>query len=174
MADQRSDRDARGKFLPGNTASRTHALHVAQPDADFVQAARDVYARQLTDDATTDADVPARRAALMRRSAALEVHAARVERYLASVSMLDRNGGLSRRWSIAADKYLTIVSALHKVNTTLGLERRQRDVIESPDEWLRRIAQEPAGEPHASADDHQHGAGDRASEGHTRATENPL
>lgn len=146
-------RDSRGRFAPGHRLTTIHGGYSARYPPGFEHLERDVadfVAGSLVDEGDFD-DLTTRHKALLSYRARLHRRILQLDAALEARGILDRRQKLRTTW-------LSTLSALiercRQIDLVLGLERRQKPV-ESPREWLQRVADERRAEQaEQTADEH--------------------
>lgn len=128
------DRDARGRFLPGNAAAWQHGLDGELPRELVVlnEQVSAFLAACLTDEADAG-DLPARRRALLDYRARLHRRILMLDAALELRGMTDTNGKLRAAWLQRLEGLINTARAL---DNQLGLERRAKAAI-TPLDWIQ-------------------------------------
>src|SRR2546421_10869836 len=90
-----SDRDRRGRFLTGNQAAVTHALHAEHVPDEFTSAAERFLAAALVDEGE---EPPVRRRAQIENQARLFRRVLQLDAALERHGIFDRRGKLRVQW----------------------------------------------------------------------------
>lgn len=136
-APARAERDASGRFLPGNAASLRHGLfsEQARQFAALRDEAEAFLSAQLADEG--DPDVPARRRSLMAYRARVHRRLLQLDEALELRGILGPDGKLRVAW---LQRLEGLVATAASIDRLLGLERRQKPVDPSAvlDRYRRR------------------------------------
>jgi hypothetical protein len=133
-------RDTSGRFVPGNTVALVHGRRshqVQQGLLDDGPAPAELEAA-LVADLGGDAALSAMQKALLPRLTTQLVVARYLEAVLVGSGPLTAKG----RQRAALSAYLPVTDRILRYLQALGLERRSRDVVTSPSEYLKRLEQE--------------------------------
>lgn len=119
----RTDRDATGRFLPGNASARRHGLFAAGIEAAVAAEKCAFLAQSLADDGGED--IPERRRSLHDYRASLHVQVRALAAALERHGQFDRRGRLRATW---ISKLESLIAAATRIDAALGLERREKPV----------------------------------------------
>lgn len=129
---ENGQQDARGRFLPGNALAKRHGLHASR-SAEAMASAREQFLASDMADAGGLGDVPTRKASLHHYRARLHSHISALSDALETFGLFDKRGRLRVAWLQRLEGLMTTA---HRLDATLGLERRARPV--DPLEAVRR------------------------------------
>jgi hypothetical protein len=143
-------RDPQGRFRPGHRENLTTGMHTERSPLglEHLQDQVDHFVRGCLIDEADPEDVPTRRMALIEYRARLHRRILQLDAALELRGLLDRRQKLRTQW---LQQLGTLIEKARALDITLGLERRQRNVTESPQQWAERMQRERA-EPEPSAD----------------------
>jgi hypothetical protein len=146
-------RDRRGRFAPGNRVSLKHGAYVAgrrPPQLEAMVGDLDAFRAGLESDQGGQGELTAVRAGYVRRLGEVEALCRLLGADLMARGIFTRKG----RTRSTFGAFLQAAGTWDRLAGRLGLDRRQRDVIESPREWLERIdGNQHEHEPEGRADD---------------------
>ena len=134
-------RDPRGRFQLGNRASLKHGAYVAgqrPPELAALVGDLDTFRQQLVTDQGGDDELTAVRSGYIRRLCEVEALCRLLGADLMARGIFTRKG----RTRSTFGAFVQAVGTWDRLATRLGLERKQRAVIESPAEWLARISEQ--------------------------------
>ena len=142
------ERDAKGRFLPGNTTSVKTGFHAQKQVPEVFRQqeieVRDFLEQSLADDGGRD-EIPTRRLSQHQYRAALHRQILRLNAALETHGLFDRRGKLRVAW---LSKLESLMREARAFDQSLGLRRRPRDV--SLDEYLKTTyAESPAAVSHS-------------------------
>jgi hypothetical protein len=132
-------RDARGRFTRRNAAALTHGARSQQRSLLLAPIRQEVRAAILSDVGHTDADVPRALSIIIDQLAEARLIAQSYFEFLAASGGPITTKGRQRR---AVEGWSKAAAHVAKFASMIGLERRARKIVESPQEWLERLARE--------------------------------
>ena len=119
-----TDRDAVGRFQPGNQVARRHGLY-AESMAEALVENRRAFEQQSVVDDGGESEVATRRRSLHTYRAGLHVHIEQLSGAIERFGLFDGRGRLRTAW---LQRLEGLIARAQAIDTTLGLERRQRKV----------------------------------------------
>lgn len=124
-------RDERGRVLPGHQLPATHYLNAQRVPQVYLDAERDLLAQSIADDGGVE-NIPARRLAQHEYRCSIHRKVWQLSDALDAKGLFDSRSKLRERWLA---RYEALVALATRIDSTLGLERRTRQVP-NPADWL--------------------------------------
>jgi hypothetical protein len=121
------ERDAAGRFVPGNLAAVKHALSATKlpPEFDHLEGEVDAFVAGCLTDEADEQDVSTRRRSLLNYRARVHRRIVQLDAALEVRGLVDRKGKLRAGWLQRLEGRINVAKGL---DAMLGLERRQKRV----------------------------------------------
>jgi hypothetical protein len=121
------ERDAAGRFVPGNLAAVKHALSAAKlpPEFEHLEAEVDAFVAGCLTDEGDEQDVSTRRRSLLNYRARVHRRIVQLDAAIEVRGLVDRKGKLRAGWLQRLEGLVNVAKGL---DAMLGLERRQKRV----------------------------------------------